>query len=201
MAFPDRTHDKWKLATDVTLGLASVALASGDPVGLIVAHPSTIRSPARSRRGTLGEMATSLQGVEPAGGAGLAPLLTDARPGVRVVIVSDFLGDEEATRASAGALLAAHGDVHAVHIVAREELDPRSQPIRAVDPEDASIVRPFDAAMRSRYAANFAEWRKRVAASWRHAGATWTTVTTGEDPSMAVRRVIGASSGGAVVAT
>ena len=201
MAFPEDTRAKWKLATDVTLGLASVALAAGDPVGLIVAHPSAVRSPARSRRGTLGEMTTTLAGIEPSGGAPLAPLLTDARPGVRVVLVSDFLGDEEATRTSAGALLAAHCDVHAVHIVAREELDPLSQPIRALDPENASIVRPFDAAMRSRYVANFADWRQRVAASWRHAGATWTTVTTGEDPSMAVRRVIGASSGGVVVAT
>src|SRR5688500_3014691 len=60
MAFPEGTRDKWKLATDMTLGLASVALASGDPVGLIVAHPAAPRSPARSRRGTLGEMATTL---------------------------------------------------------------------------------------------------------------------------------------------
>ena len=201
MAFPAETRAKWKLATDLTLGLASVALAAGDPVGLIVAHQAAPRSPARSRRGTLGGMASTLSGIEPSGGAPLAPLLTDARPGVRIVVVSDFLGDEEATRTSAGALLAAHSDVHAVHIVAREELDPLPQPIRALDPEDASIVRPFDAAMRSRYVANFADWRQRVAASWRHAGATWTTVTTDEDPAMAVRRVIGASSGGAVVAT
>ena len=146
-------------------------------------------------------MATMLSGIEPSGAAPLAPLLADARPGVRIVVVSDFLGDEEATRTSAGALLAAHCDVHAVHIVAREELDPLPQPIRALDPEDASIVRPFDAAMRLRYATNFAEWRARVAASWRHAGATWTTVTTDDDPSMAVRRVIGVSSGGVVAAT
>ena len=201
MAFPDDSRAKWKLATDVTLGLASVALAAGDPVGMIVAHAGAPRSPARSRRGTLGEMATTLSGIDPSGGTPLASLLTDARPGVRVVIVSDFLGDEEATRTSAGALLAAHCDVHALHIVAREELDPSPQPIRALDPENTSIVRPFDAAMRSRYVANFAEWRQRVAASWRHAGATWTTVTTDEDPAMAVRRVIGASSGGAVAAT
>jgi hypothetical protein len=72
------------------------------------------------------------------------------------------------------------------------------QAIRAVDPEDASIARPLDEVMRSRYASNFAEWRQRVAVAWRRAGATWTEVIADEDPALGVRRVIGASSGGLV---
>ena len=200
MAFPEDGHAKWKLAVDITLGLASVALGAGDPVGLLVAHRAAPpRTPARSRRGTLAEMSTTLSGIEPSGGAPVAPLLTDARPGIRVVIVSDFLGDEEPTRIAASALLAAHCDVHAVHVLAREELEPSPQAIRATDPENASITRPFDSAMQSRYLANFAEWRQRVAAQWRHAGATWTSVRTDEDPALAIRRVIGASSGDAAV--
>ena len=196
MAFPADTKAKWTLAVDVTLGLASVALSAGDPVGLLVAHPTPPpRTAPRARRGTLGEMASTLQAVEPSNGAPLAPLLSDARPGVRIVVVSDFLGDEEQTRMAASALLAANGDVHAVHVVAREELDPPMQTVRATDPEDASITRAFDDAMRSRYADNFAEWRRRVAAAWRHAGATWTVVTTDEDPALGARRVVGASSG------
>jgi uncharacterized protein (DUF58 family) len=200
MAFPEDTRAKWNLAADITLGLASVALGAGDPVGLLVAHRAAPpRTPARSRRGTLSEMATTLRALEPGENAPLAPLLADARPGVRVVIVSDFLGDEEPTRIAASALLAARCDVHAVHVIAREELDPSRHAIRAVDPESASIIRPFDAAMRSRYLANFAEWRQRVSASWRHAGAAWTTVRTDEDPALGIRRVIGASSGDAAV--
>jgi uncharacterized protein (DUF58 family) len=200
MAFPEDTRAKWQLAMDITLGLASVALGAGDPVGLLVAHRAAPpRTPARSRRGTLSEMATTLRALEPGADAPLAPLLSDARPGVRVVIVSDFLGDEEPARVAASGLLAARCDVHAVHVVAREEIDPSAQAIRAVDPESASIIRPFDAAMRSRYLASFAEWRQRVAASWRHAGATWTTVRTDEDPALGIRRVIGASSGDVVV--
>jgi len=201
MAFPEDTQAKWKLAVDLTLGLASVALSAGDPVGLLVAHRAAPpRTPARSRRGTLSEMAATLQGMQPANGVPLAPLLADARPGVRVVVISDFLGDEEQTRTSASALLAAHCDVHAVHVVAREELDPPSQAIRAMDPEEPSIVRPLDEGMRARYLANFAGWRQSVAASWRQAGATFSVVTTDEDPAMGVRRVIGASSGELVVA-
>lgn len=200
MAFPEGTLAKWRLAVDVTLGLASVALSAGDPVGLLVAHHAPPpRTPARSRRGTLAEMATTLGAVHPAGAVPLAPLLADARPGVRIVVVSDFLGDEPATRMSAGALVAARGDVHAVHVVAREELEPAAQAIRAIDPEDSAIVRPLDEVMRARYEANFAEWRQRIAAAWRHAGATWTTVISDEDPAMAVRRVIGASSGDVAV--
>lgn len=199
MAFPEETHAKWRMAADMALGLASVALGAGDPVGLLVAHPAAPpRSPARSRRGTLSEMATTLNSIQPSGNAPLATLLADARPGIRIVVISDFLGDEPAARTSAGALLAANCDVHGVHIVAQEELEPSRQAIRAIDPEDASIVRPLDDMMRPRYAANFAGWRERIAASWRHAGATWTMVNTTEDPAMAVRRVISASSGGVV---
>jgi uncharacterized protein (DUF58 family) len=196
MAFPAGTKDKWKLACDVALGLASVALSAGDPVGLIVAHDSTpTRTPARSRRGTLSEMVATLGVIQPAGTAILAPHVSDVRKGARVVIVSDFLGDEEETRVAAKALMAANGDVHAVHVVAKEEVEPASDAIRAVDPENESIARPFDETMRARYVANFASWRADTAAAWRHAGATWTTVTTGEDPAIGIRRVITASSG------
>jgi uncharacterized protein (DUF58 family) len=200
MGFPEETKAKWRLTVDIALGLASVALGAGDPVGLLVAHPAALpRAPARSRRGTLSEMAKTLNAIQPSGDAPLATLLADARPGIRIVVISDFLGDEQAARTSAGALLAANCDVHGVHVVAREELEPSRQAIRAIDPENPSIVRPLDDVMRARYVANFADWRQRIAVSWRHAGATWTTVTTAEEPAMAVRRVIGASSGGIVV--
>ena len=199
MAFPTDTKSKWKLAVDLTLGLASVALSAGDPVGLLIAHPAAPpRAAARSRRGTLSEMASTVGAIEPGGNVPVAPLLTDARPGVRIVIVSDFLGDEPAMRTSASALLAANCDVHAVHVVAREELEPSHEAIRAIDPEHPSVVRPLDDVIWARYASNFADWRQQVSAGWRHAGATWTMVTTGDEPAMAVRRVVGASSGGAL---
>lgn len=201
MAFPERTNDKWHRAVSLALGLASVALAAGDPVGLLVAHPAPPpRTGVRSRRGTLRELTDTLATIEPSGSTPLAPLLADARPGIRIVVISDFLGDEAQVRTAASALLAARCDVHAVHVVAREELEPAPQAIRAVDPEDAAIVRPLDETLRTRYASNFAVWRERVAAAWRDSGATWTTVTTEEDPALAVRRVIAASSGGTVTA-
>lgn len=202
MAFPERTVAKWNRAVEMALGLASVALGVGDPVGLLVAHPaSPPRTGVRSRRGTLREMAATLGAIQPAANAPLAPLLADARPGVRIVIISDFLGDEEQTRTAASALLAARCDVHAVHVVARQELEPTAQAIRAVDPEDAAITRPLDEGLRARYLANFNGWRDRVAAAWRQAGAMWTSVSTDEDPALAVRRIIGASSGGTVTAS
>lgn len=201
MAFPEATKAKWHRAVEMTLGLASVALAAGDPVGILVAHPAPPpRTPARSRRGTLGTIAAALRGIVPAGSRPLASLLADAGPGARVVVVSDFLGDEAETRRAAAALLAARSDVHAVHVVAREELDPAPAAVRAVDPEDASLVRPLDPAIRERYLESFARWRTETAAAWRHAGATWTMVTTDEDAALGVRRVIGASTGAGVAA-
>jgi uncharacterized protein (DUF58 family) len=199
MGWPEDTHAKWKLAVSVTLGLASVALGAGDPVGLLVAHPSPPpRQPARSRRGTLRELAATMEAIQPTGSAWLAGLLADARPGIRVVIVSDFLGDEEALRTAARAL-SPRCDVHAVHVVAREELDPPVRAIRAVDPEDAAVTRPFDNSLHAAYVERFRAWEDVTAAAWRQAGASWTTVSTGDDPALAVRRVISASVGGLTV--
>jgi uncharacterized protein (DUF58 family) len=196
MAFPANARDKWSCACDVALGLASVALSAGDPVGLLVAHQVTpARTPPRSRRGTLREVTATLGVIAPGGSAPLAPLVGDIRPGARVVVLSDFLGDEGPTRVAAKALLVAHSDVHAVHIVAAEELEPSGRAMRAVDPENESITRPFDESMRDRYRSNYASWRQDVATAWRHAGATWTTITTNDDPALAVRRVISATSG------
>ena len=47
-----------------------------------------------------------------------------ARPGYRIAIVSDFLGDAEALLRASHERIIGGGEVDAVHVVAREELDP-----------------------------------------------------------------------------
>jgi len=182
-------------ATTSSQALASIALAAADPVGLIAVHGAgVVRLPARARRGAVRGVAAALREVTPAGSPPLAPVLGALRPGARVVLLSDFLGDErDLLRASRG-LGASGGDVHAVHIVAREELDPPRRVARAVDPEDHAVARPLDDGSRDTYLARFAEWRGRTAHEWRRAGAAWTEVSTAEDPVHAVRRIVGAGA-------
>lgn len=195
MAWPEPSLDKWRLASALVTALASIAVASGDPVGLAAVHGHGVaRLPVRARRGTVRDIATALADLRPSGRAALAPLLATARAGLRIVVVSDFLSDEPELRRAVRGLAAAGSDVHGVHVVAREELDPPARVMRAVDPEDPSVARPFDETSRAVYLRRFATWRDDMAREWRQAGASWTEVSTADDPVLAIRRIVGAST-------
>ncbi|AHG88059.1 protein of unknown function DUF58 [Gemmatirosa kalamazoonensis] len=185
---------KWRAARALSLGLAAVAHAAGDPVGLAVAAPDARDRwlPARARRGVVHEVARALDAVTPDGDAPLAPLVTHAAAvrGTRLVLVSDFLGDEAATLRAATTHRAQGGEVYALHVLDAQELDPPRGAVLAVDPERPDVRRPLDAVSRAAYLAAFAKWRAETARAWRDAGATYVAVTTDEPPARAVRRVV-----------
>ena len=196
MAYPERTLGKWKAACDVAVGLAAVSHTSRDPVGLVVVSGDGMRQlPPRTRRGIVGELARALDQVTPHGSRALAPAMSGIRSRIRVAIVSDFLGDAGDVRRRAGEVAAAGGEVHAIHVVADEELDPPAHSFLAVDPEDAALVRPFVAEARTAYLERFAAWRTEVAASWRAEGLSYTVARVSEPASRVVRRVAGAALG------
>lgn len=196
MAYPERSLGKWRAACDVAVGLAAVAHTSRDPVGLVIVSGDGMRQmPPRTRRGIVGELARALDDVAPHGSLPLAPAMRGIRSRIRVAIVSDFLGDADDVRRRAGEVAAAGGEVHAIHIVAEEELDPPARSILAVDPEDASLARPLVAESRAAYLAQFAAWRTELAASWRGEGLSYTLARVSEPASRVVRRVAAAALG------
>ncbi|MBI4500299.1 MAG: DUF58 domain-containing protein [Gemmatimonadetes bacterium] len=97
MDFPEREPTKWSAAIRLATGLAQVAYQSGDPVGLLIAG-ANVSLPLRARRGVVADIASRLGGVRPVAGAGLARDLGRRALASRVVIVSDFLDDEDALR-------------------------------------------------------------------------------------------------------
>jgi uncharacterized protein (DUF58 family) len=190
MDFPEPGHEKWALAVRIVLGLAAVALASGDPVGLVISGQPVRVAPPRTRRGTVGELARLLGETEPRGEADVADAFGRAPHVPRVVLVSDFLGaDGSALLRGARARLAAGDDVQAVHVIAREELDPPERAVLAVDPERPTLERALGEETRAGYLAAFGVWREQLARDWRAAGAAMHPVVTGEDPATAVRRI------------
>ncbi len=191
MAFPESTAAKWRTATHLAVGLASVAHASGDPAGLVVpAAGGVARVAPLTRRGVIGEMVRVLSAVTPEGTAPLAPTLAALRGTPRVAVLTDLLGDEAELRTAARELTAGGTEVHCIHVVAREELDPAGA-FLATDPERPDLQRPFVDETRERYQAAFAAWRADTARAWRAAGAVFTGVVTDEPPARAVRRVTG----------
>ena len=192
MGFPLASLAKWRLAQLVTLGLAFVATGEGDPVALGVVAAQTVRRPLQMRRGVVADLTRALDRVAPSGSGTLTPLLDEmaGRTRGRLVIVSDFLADDATLLTRAHALTAAGVTVHAVHVVAREELSPAERIAVVSDPEDAAVRRPLTRRSRAAYLDRFGEWRATLRHEWRAAGASYVMAVTDEPVDRIVHEVI-----------
>jgi uncharacterized protein (DUF58 family) len=191
MAFPLATRGKWQFAQTLVVGLAAVVHSDGDPVGVAVHDPRGRARilPPRTRRGVVAEIAQTIDEADPDGLDPLAPVVSAIRA-TRIAIVTDLLGDEDSLRRAAGVHIAAGGEVHLVHVVAREELEPPRRAILAADPEEPTVKRLLTDSTRREYVSAFAEWRSDMARRWRSLGAGYTELVDDEDPAHAVRRIV-----------
>ncbi len=196
MAFPavpadaaDATN-KWTTARAMAVGLAAVAHASSDPVGLIaVGRNGPSRLPARARRGTVGDVARLLDALQVGGDAPMAPLLTTIPVMSRVVVISDLLGDVDALIRAAAQRTVAGGMVECVHVVAREELALPEGVQLARDPEGEQPMRVMDRRVEAEYRQRFDAFRREMAARWRAAGAGYIEVQTDASLVRVVRQI------------
>jgi len=191
MAYPKPDLDKWKMAISIAIGLTAVAIGDRDPTGLAVVGADDVHVlPPRSREGTTTDVLRMLSGVTPAGARPLAPVLSMLRASHRIAIISDFLGDADALLQRAREMVASGREVFAVHVIAREELEPRDLGTLVVDPEEESIRRPFDEASLAEYRSAFAGWREELAASWNASGAFYQVAVTDEPADKVIRRIV-----------
>jgi uncharacterized protein (DUF58 family) len=190
LAYPAGTLEKWHFARQVAIGLAAASHRGNDPVGLLVATTSgTRRLPPRTRRGVVHDIARVLSSITPEGSPEVAPLLPMLRSAGRVAIISDFLGDAEPMLKIAGQLSAAGREVHAIHVLHTNELNPPRRTTLLTDPEDAEFKRPMTEDTRRKYLNTFGNWREELARDWRMGGTYYTPIATGEPVSRAVRRI------------
>jgi hypothetical protein len=135
------------------------------------------------------EIGTILNDITPAGNLEIAPLVPMLRSYGRIAIISDFLGDSDATLKMAAQLSAAGREVHAIHVIHVNEVNPPRRTTLLTDPEDADLKRPMTENTRRRYLENFGEWREQLARDWRLAGAYYSAVVSNEPVARAVRRI------------
>ena len=191
MAFPQPALDKWMFGSQVAIGLLAIARHGGDPAGLIVVRGADVQVVVpRTRRTVLEEMFRAAA-PPPAGSSVLAGAIGIAmRRAARIVIVSDFLGDAEAQIGRIRQQGSRSHEVHAVHVVAQEELEPDAANRLVADPEEPELRRPMPASARAEYQRRFGTWREELARSWRAVGASYTLLVTGaESLRHAVRRI------------
>jgi uncharacterized protein (DUF58 family) len=192
MAFPVSTNAKWILAAQLGVALGAVARNSGDPVGLVVAQEEEpLLLAPRMRRSVTLELIRAVSGTRPGGNAPLAPSVSiAAQYGGRLVIVTDFLGDAGELLTVASRLVAAGREVHAVHVIAAEEIDPPSNAATVSDPESPSVRRALTGQTRDSYIVAYAAWRDQIAHEFADAGVAYTTAIVGEEtPDHFIRRI------------
>lgn len=191
MAFPDPRLDKWVLARQLAVALCSVCAASGDPVGLAIAQAAAVVVAPRPGRAALASLYRRLSSSVPRGAAVLTPLFADAvLCSSRVVVISDFLGDAEPLLEQAKQAAALRKQLHAVHVVAREELDPPAHGVLVTDPEAPGVRRAMDPASRASYLRALAVWQQSLARDWRRIGARYWLAITGEKSAATYVRAI-----------
>jgi uncharacterized protein (DUF58 family) len=192
MAFPVESEAKWKLAAQLAVGLAAVARSSADPVGLLIARSgSMVQLPPRTRQGVIHEMIRAISETSPGGSEPISPALTAAsRVSNRIVLITDFLGDADDLLNNAARAIVGGKEVHAIHIVAPEEIDPPRETLLVSDPEAPDIRRPLTRDARDVYLESFSRWRDQIAHDWSDAGVSYTVAVTGsEEPDHLIRRI------------
>jgi hypothetical protein len=106
------------------------------------------------------------------------------------VVVSDLLGDAEELLTVASRLVAAGREVHVVHVIAAEEIDPSREAAMVSDPEAPSVRRALTGDTREQYVAAYAVWRDRIAHEFTEAGVAYSTAVVGEEtPDHLIRRI------------
>jgi uncharacterized protein (DUF58 family) len=192
MAFPIPSLGKWSLAAQAAVGLAAVARNSADPVGLVIARADEIvQIPPRTRQSVINEMVRAVSETRPSGNYPMtAAIDAAARISGRIVLVTDFLGDGDDLLATASRGVVAGKEIHAVHVIAREEIDPPRETLLVSDPEQTDIRRPLTGDARDAYLAAFSIWRDRIAHEWSEAGVSYSVAIVGEEaPDHLVRRI------------
>jgi uncharacterized protein (DUF58 family) len=191
MAFPVATNAKWMLAAQIGVALGAVARNSGDPVGMVVAGDEPFFLAPRMRRSVTHEIIRAVSGSRPSGNTPLSPSVSiAAQSGGRLVIVTDFLGDAAELLAVASRWVSAGREVHAVHVIAPEEIDPPREAVMVSDPEVADVRRALTGDTRDSYMAAYSAWRDHIAHDFTEVGVAYSMAIVGEEtPDHLIRRI------------
>jgi uncharacterized protein (DUF58 family) len=129
--------------------------------------------------------------VTPVGDEALLPATAAAmRRASRVAVITDFLGDADDLVTAGKRFVASGGELHAIHVVDRLELEPDPKLLLVSDPENPLVRRPISPAARAAYVKRFAAWRADLAGRWRRAGANYAMVVPGTEPMRQIVRRI-----------
>jgi uncharacterized protein (DUF58 family) len=187
---------KWRQARMLCVGLATIARAAGDPIGLIVVRGDGARRVIPRARGDVVREMMRVVDAQSVDGSPLLALALEGLRGIdRVVIVSDLLGDADALIDRGASLVARGMEVIVAHIVARAELTLGGDRAVAVDPEDPTLRRPMSRSAHNAYQTAFGAFRTLMRNRWLATGARYLEVVDDLPSADAVRALVRTAAG------
>ena len=90
--------------------------------------------------------------------------------------------------------------MHALHVIAQEEIDPSAAAAMVSDPEAPALRRALTTDTRDVYLAAYGDWRDRIAHEFAEAGVAYATAIVGEETTEHLIRRITAPRGVAATA-
>jgi uncharacterized protein (DUF58 family) len=202
MAFKGKgPGSKYPFAALCAAAMARVALASGDPVGLLVIGGDGTRAlPAAAGREAFERIVWTLAGIEPSGdwttrgtdvGHSFAPIHAKARRGSNVVLFSDLIDLPDATAHELGAIATRGRRAFALQVLSPDEIDlPFEHHARFESMEGGVVVDADPAVARQSYKARLAELREGWSRDLVARGGALITASTVDKPVAVVRSLL-----------
>jgi uncharacterized protein (DUF58 family) len=187
---------KLDMATRVAAGVAYLSLSVGHRVEVVAASGSVVRAlPIHRGRPSLGAVLRELSAVGASGDVRVEDAISHAlaaseRPGV-LMVLSDFLDDGPVLDALRRARHAGH-DVTLVHVLAREEVNPRLEgDLTLVDSETGETVEvSADEDFTSAYERRLSALCEQLQSFARRSGTLYVRATSDEAAIAVVRRAL-----------
>jgi uncharacterized protein (DUF58 family) len=185
----------------VAAALSRIAIASGDPVGMMFLGGADARHlPTAGGREQFERIVGALESLQPGGDAQTDPkMLTDtldvlarsARRGSIVVVLSDLLDLPERADERIGALASRGRVLVVVQVLDPDEADfPFEGTMRLRAMEGQFVVETDAETMRERYIEGMRALRERWSTSIARRGGRMLTATTADDPVRVVRQIV-----------
>lgn len=192
---------KYAYAALLAAALARVALASGDPVGLVVLGGEGVPPVAASASNeTFDRIVFALEAGRVAGDwserglelrRALVPIHERARRGATIVLLSDLIDLPAGATSDIGALATRGRRAYAVMVLSPEEADlPFSEHARFKSLEGGVIVDADPAAVREAYLENLRQHRDAWARDLVGRGGSLVSATTSREPVPVVRELL-----------
>jgi uncharacterized protein (DUF58 family) len=198
MSVQHGSWSKFRYASRVAAGIAHVSRRQGDApaLGILKNDDLAVTLPPRNASDHVAGICATLSAVTAESAGNLATALIRSLPLCRqrgfIILVSDFLENEEAALRELACYRAQGHDVLALQVLDPLEIEiPKEGDFDFTDPETGQRIRTSAESLHAAYGKRVAEWRKSLRHQAEASGVRWLSVSTAAPLAETLRQWLG----------